>query len=146
MSEITLRELTKENLGDVMKLVVAEDQERFVAPNTVSVAQAYVHENAWPRAVYSGDELVGFVMLSIDREKAEYWIWRLMIGERHQRRGYGSATVRAVIDHVRRLPNATELKLSFTDGPGNPSPVYAALGFELTGEMEDGEEVMRLAL
>ena len=55
--------------------------------------------------------------------------------------------MRAIIEHVRTQPNATELKLSFVPRPGNPMPFYESLGFELTGEVDDdGEKVMRLVL
>ncbi len=146
MSEITLREIVQENLDAVLKLDVAEDQRQFVATNTVSLAQAYVSPKAWPRAIYAGELPVGFVMLSIDREKPEYWVWRFMIGAEHQGKGYGRAAIRAVVEHVRALPRATELLLSFVPEPGNPRPFYESLGFELTGEEDQGEKVMRLAL
>ena len=146
MPKITLRKVVKENLGAILKLDVAEDQRRFVASNAVSLAQAYVSPDAWPRAIYAGEVPVGFVMLSLDPEKPEHWIWRLMVGADHQRRGYGRAAMRAIVAHVRALPEATELKLSFVPAPGNPQPFYESLGFELTGEEEEGEKVMRLAL
>ena len=37
---VTLREVTKENLRDVLLLKVAPEQERFVASNSVSNARA----------------------------------------------------------------------------------------------------------
>lgn len=37
---VTLREITAETVGLVIKLAVADYQTRFVAPNAVSLAQA----------------------------------------------------------------------------------------------------------
>lgn len=146
MPQITLREVVKDNVGAVLELKVAEAQRCFVADNAGSLAQAYAYPEAWPRAIYAGDEPVGFVMLSVDAEKADYWVWRLMVGAEHQGKGYGRGAMELVVEHARALPDATELKLSFVPVEGNPSPFYESLGFELTGEEEEGEKVMRLAL
>ncbi|MCP3919748.1 MAG: GNAT family N-acetyltransferase [bacterium] len=146
MTEITLREVTKDNLRAVLRLSVTEDQRQFVAPNPVSLSQAYVSLDAWPRAIYADDQPVGFVMLSLEPEKPEYWVWRFMIGADHQRNGHGRGAMHAVVEHVRTLPGATELKLSFVPAANSPQPFYESLGFELTGEEEEGEKVMRLAL
>lgn len=146
MPTVTLREITRANLSPILKLEVAEDQRRFVATNAVSLAQAYVSPEAWTRAIYADEVPVGFVMLSLEPEKPEYWVWRMMIGRDHQGRGYGRAAMNAVAEHVRGLPGAKELRLSFVPAPGNPRPFYESLGFELTGEEEENEKVMRLAL
>lgn len=147
MPEITLREITKDNLRAVLRLEVREDQRQFVADNRSSLAQAYVHPEAWPRAIYADDVPVGFVMLSVDTEKHEYYVWRFLVGAEHQGKGYGRAAMGAVVEHVRTLPEAKELVLSFVPKPGNPQPFYESLGYVLTGEEdEDGEKLMRLVL
>jgi diamine N-acetyltransferase len=85
-------------------------------------------------------------MLYEDPEKPEYYLWRFMIAGEHQGRGYGRAALRLVIDRVRSLPGARELLTSCVPGEGSPRPFYEALGFAATGEVEDGEEVLRLPL
>ena len=50
-----------------------------------------------------------------------------------------------VIDNVQTLPGANELLTSYVPGEGNPSPFYYKLGFEETGEWEDGEKVLKLS-
>ena len=80
---VTLREITKETARAIMRLEVAEHQKRFVAPNSVSIAQAHFEEKAWFRAVYAGEEPVGFVMTFEDPSEPEYFLWRFMIDHRH---------------------------------------------------------------
>jgi len=143
---VTLREVTAATLGPVLRLEVRPEQRGFVATNAVSIAQAHFSEQAWFRGIWAGDVPVGFVMLSLDRAKQEYWVWRFMIAAPYQRCGFGRAALRLVVEHVRRLPGAAELKLSYSPGEGGPQPFYRGLGFEDTGEIEDGEHVMRLAL
>jgi diamine N-acetyltransferase len=143
---VTLREVTAGTVRAICDLAPAPSQRHFVAPNAVSIAQAYFEPRAWFRAIYAGEEPVGFVMLDLDTEKPEYFVWRFMIAERHQGRGHGAAAIRLVIEHVRTQPNARELRLSYVPGDGSPEGFYRKLGFEPTGQVDDGEIVMRLAL
>ena len=143
---ISLREITAETLRDVLQLAVAPDQTHFVADNAVSIAQAHFAPNAWFRAIYADDTPVGFVMLAIDQEKPEYYIWRLMIDAKHQRRGYGRAALDRVVQFVCTLPAARVLDVSAVPGDGSPVAFYQEYGFELTGEVMEGELVLRLPL
>jgi len=58
-----LREITADTVLAVLRLAFAEDQKSFVATNAVSLAQALFAPEAWYRAIYLGDQPVGFVML-----------------------------------------------------------------------------------
>jgi len=62
-SQVSLREITAETVRTITQLSVAPDQNQFVAPNAVSLAQALFAPEAWYRAIYLGEEPVGFVML-----------------------------------------------------------------------------------
>ena len=143
---ITLREITSETVWPIMMLNVAENQKSFVAPNANSIAEAYFSKEAWFRAIYVGEDPVGFVMLYVDEKKPEYFLWRLMIASEYQGQGYGYQAMALVIAHVRGLPRAKELLTSYVPGEGNPSPFYYKLGFAETGEIMDGEKVLRLEL
>ncbi len=142
---VSLRELTQETVRAYCALKTADSQTRFVAPIAVSIAQAYFHPEAWFRGIVAGEEPVGFVMLSVKPEEPKYEVWRLSIDERHQRRGYGAAAMKLVIEQVRAW-GATELFLSYVPGDGEPEPFYRRLGFTPTGTMDGDEIVMRLPL
>jgi diamine N-acetyltransferase len=147
MSDVSLREVTKETVRAITALKVGPGQDRFVAPNAVSIAQAYFSRDvAWFRAIYVGDEPAGFVMLDDDVAKQSYYLWRYMIDQRFQGRGVGRRALELVIDYVRTRPGATALLTSVVPGDGNPGPFYERMGFAYTGEEEDGELVMRLNL
>lgn len=143
---IQLKEITEDTLWPIMKLEVAEEQRSFVAPNAFSISEAYFSKEAWFRGIYQGDQPVGFVMLYVDSDKPEYFLWRLMIDKYHQRKGYGYQAMQQVIEYVKTLPGAAELKTSYVEGEGDPSPFYYKLGFEETGEILDGERVLKLNL
>ncbi len=143
---IRLREITSENVRAVCRLAVAASQTSFVAPNAVSLAQALFEPKAWYRAIYAGEQPVGFVMLSVEAEPPTYYLWRFMIAEGHQRRGYGRAAIGALVEHVRGLPGATELLVSWVPADGGPEPFYRGLGFVPTGKTYEGEVEARLEL
>jgi diamine N-acetyltransferase len=145
-TDVTLREITADTLGPVLRLETAGHQGKFVAPNSVSIAQAHFSDQAWFRAIYANETPVGFVMLDLDVVKPEYWVWRFMIDQAHQGKGYGREAIIQVIEHVRNLPRAITLRLSYVPGEGNPSPFYRKVGFIDTGEEEEGEKLMELAL
>jgi diamine N-acetyltransferase len=57
---VSLEPITEHNVGAVCALRVAPDQERFVAANVTSLAEAYAeYDIAWPRAIARAGELVG---------------------------------------------------------------------------------------
>jgi len=145
-ADVTLREVTGESLRHILNLKVKPEQERFVASNAVSIAQAHFEPKAWFRAIYADETPVGFLMLFDDPDAPEYYLWRYMIDSRHQRLGFGRRALQLLIDHVRARPGAKELLLSYVPDEGSPEPFYASLGFVNTGEVHDGENVMRLVL
>ncbi|GAC1345773.1 MAG: GNAT family N-acetyltransferase [Ktedonobacteraceae bacterium] len=143
---VSLREITAKTVWDICELRVAPNQENFVAPNAFSIAQAHFSDVAWFRAIYAGETPVGFIMLSDDAKKPEYYLWRLMIASEHQGKGFGRRAVLQLIDYVRTRPGATQLLVSYEPGEGSPRDFYRKLGFEETGEVDAGEIVMRLRL
>ncbi|HJU86089.1 MAG TPA: GNAT family N-acetyltransferase [Gemmatimonadota bacterium] len=148
MPRVTLREVTKENLRDVLLLDVAPEQRRFVASNAISIAQAHFHpEVAWFRAIYADETPVGFLMLEDRAGAPEVYLWRFMIDRRHQKLGYGRRALELVLEVVRSRPGTSALTLSHVPGDGNPAPFYQRLGFVHTGATDpDGELLMRREL
>ncbi|HEU4594230.1 MAG TPA: GNAT family N-acetyltransferase [Pyrinomonadaceae bacterium] len=146
-AEVTFREVTKETLREILLLKVAPEQENFVAPNEISIAEAHFSPDvAWFRAIYSGETPVGFVMLEDDESKPRYYLWRFMIDARYQRTGIGRRALELLFEHVRTRPGARTLWTSVVPGEGSPGPFYERLGFAYTGEEDEGELVMRREL
>ena len=100
----------------------------------------------WPRIVHADGEAVGFVMMQEPTTThPDAYLWRLLIDRMHQRRGIGKRVVQAVIDQAREW-DCSALSVSWVPGVGSPEPMYLAVGFEPTGEIDDGEVVARLQL
>jgi diamine N-acetyltransferase len=144
MSQVELKEITRDTLQAILKLEVNPAQKDFVAPNAVSLAEALFEPNAWYRAIYADDEPVGFLMLFADQERGFYYLWRFMISAPFQGKEYGAEAIRLLVAHVKTLPKAKELKLSYVPADGGPEQFYLKQGFENTGEVEDGEHIMQM--
>lgn len=146
---ITLREITRENYRQVGKLKVADDQNTFVASNPWSMAQAKYEPGLVPLGIYDGDEPVGFAMYGEeDYGLARLWaIWRLMVDQRYQGKGYGRAAMHLLIERLKAESNGhTGIIISFVPENDAARKLYTSLGFEDTGLIEDGECVFRLPL
>lgn len=150
--KVSLREITADTVRTIIGLSVHPHQQRFVANNATSLAQALFAPEAWYRAIYCGEEPAGFVMLYDESLRAsppeipKIGVWRLMIDAQFQRQGIGRAAIQEVIAHVRRKQRFTQLELSYVPGPDSPEPFYLSLGFRPTGRMDDDELVLELLL
>ncbi|WIX99235.1 GNAT family N-acetyltransferase [Amycolatopsis mongoliensis] len=150
---VRLVEITDENREAVCALRVRPGQERFVASVAKSLEDAATTPEGepWYRAVYAGDEPVGFVMLSWDVPPGRpgvlgpYFLWRLLVDARHQGRGIGRAVLAEVVSLV-RADGGTELLTSHQPGDDGPGAFYRKVGFSPTGEIDHGEIVVRLGL
>jgi len=150
---VHLREISDDNRDALCALRVGPGQAQFVASVASSLgdAAATPEANPWYRAVYRDDQPVGFVMLSWNAPAeftgvtGRYFLWRLLIDARHQRNGIGRAVLTQIAELV-RANGGTELRTSYHPGAGDPWPFYRQFGFQPTGEVDDGEIVLRLPL
>ena len=148
MIEVELREITSEVLEDLRAhVVLPPEQVRYVGTvdGALDEAAQVPEANPWYRGVYADGVPVGFVMLGWDVEPVDglvgpWFLWKLMVAPDSQ----GSGVGRAIVDRVARVVRehgGTELLTSYSEGPGDPSAFYAALGFVPTGRRH-GDEIL----
>jgi diamine N-acetyltransferase len=149
---VTLREISAATVRQITDLTVAPEQQRFVASNAVSLAEALFTPEAWYRAIYAGELPAGFVMLYDESLRdprpatAEVALWRFMVDRRFQRLGVGARALESVIEHVRSKGLFKALLVSYVPGDGSPEAFYLRAGFQHTGRVDDGEVVLTLPL
>ena len=143
---VSLREITPENFKECINLKVADAQATFVAPNVMSIAQAKIYPTANPLAIYDNNEMVGFVMFGFDTDDKRYYLVRLMIDEKFQGKGYGKAATLEVIERMKQIEDCKEIYLSFVPENTGAEKLYKNVGFERTGELNEGEIVMRYVI
>lgn len=156
---IRFEEITWDNADAVMKLEVFDHQKDFVAPNTYSLAQAFVGLSSGNKlkafAIYHDKDLVGFILMFRDTGKSNeygdddaYDIMRFMIDKNHQNKGYGKMAMKHAIDYIKTQPmgSAEAIYLSFEPENLIAKGLYESLGFKETGQIMHGELVMRRSL
>ena len=140
---INLKPVTKDNLDDVLALKVAETQKSFVSTNAESLAQAYVYsETAWPFAVYDDETLVGFIMMGYYEAKHYYTLWKFMIDQRYQNKGYGRKALELGLAFIREKFHPEEIYTGVAPGNSVAKGLYESVGFADTGLREFGMEEM----
>lgn len=144
-----LEPVTPANYEAAFALRVRPDQEDLVGSVEKSLAEAYVYyDHAWPRLIYDGETLVGFLMAFLDipwnpaKDPGDRrsGLWRLNIAAEAQGRGYGRFAVDAVCAEVRARGESL-VYVTYEPRAGGPEPFYRKLGFRPTGERSDGETV-----
>ena len=129
---------------DILKLSTTESQKFFVATNAYSLSQAYAQPECVPLALYDGDTPVGFTMYGLDVEDTEYWIYRLMIDQRHQSKGYGRQALAMVLERIRQDKAHHRVYLSCNPDNAWGRALYESVGFRPDGRMVHGEIVYQL--
>lgn len=150
MDALRLEELNATNVVAANSLTLKPGQEQFVAPVSNSIAEAYVNQStAWPRVVYSGDELVGFIMANFDaestREEFKAIVLRMNVAAEAQGRGVGRFAVEQIAEEGRKR-GSEFLYAMWEPGEDGPDAFFRHLGFEVIGDNEFGEAVGRLSL
>ena len=149
---VSLRPLSESNRQAVEALRVSPSQERFVSGVAESLLEAAEHPDA--RALYwvvhAEETPVGFVMIADEVGSPDYmphYLWKLLIDERYQRQGFGTATLDLIVEYFRGRPGVEVLSTSAGQGDGSPIAFYERYGFEQTGEVwSDDEVLLRLKL
>jgi len=156
MPTVELRDIvTTADRAAVLGLRRAPGQERYLGSMASHFEDADDEPRAMPHAWAVHDaatgELVGFAMISdgipepIDDDLiGPYYLWRLLIDERFQGRGYGQATLDAIVRYLVTRPGADVLYTSCADGEGSPKAFYLRYGFGETGVVKWDEEVFAL--
>lgn len=145
-----LIELTEDNIEQCTCLKVSDAQKCFIATNEESWQAAKENPDvARPFAICCDGKIVGFTMFAFDTgcedPNDRYWLWRFMIDESMQGKGFGTAALQTVIQYFRDH-GANNIRLSTKATNTNALALYRKAGFRDTGEVIDGEIVLRLEL
>jgi diamine N-acetyltransferase len=143
---ITLEPITSANLEECLRLALPPEQQGFLRPNAVSLAQAYVDPRQHPRLGRAGTDAVGFVLFGPHPDDGRPWLRRLMVDHRHQGRGHGRRLLAAAVLEARAILGADDLLLSCRRDNPVALALYRSAGFADAGETADGRAILRLDL
>lgn len=142
--DIQLLPVDRENIGEVIALEVAPEQRDYVLDNAVSLAQAYAQSELIPLVIYDGKTPVGFLMYCIDADDGEYWLYRLMVDQKHQGKGFGKRAMTELLQTVQKDPNRSGMFLAVDPASEAAVNLYHALGFRFDGQVFGKEHIMAL--
>lgn len=147
---VRLAPVTAANWRDVARVRPSEGQRRWVADTSYYLCLA-AYEGVW-RSYAVADEqesTVGHVMWAVDPDELSHWIGGLVIDAARQRQGLGKETVMALLSlwetEEPTLSGTPYREAALSVSPDNrvASDLYSSLGFVETGEVSEGEVVMR---
>lgn len=144
--EVNFRPIERSNVYKCMKLKVSAEQRKFVASNEYSLVQAAYEPDTYPLAIYLDDEMVGFIMYDYDSDSGIWEMSRLMVDEKYQGRGLGTAAVGKFLEF---LTNELGHIMFYTSAePMNKVAIglYEKAGFKLNGKILYGEVQMEIQL
>ncbi|MGB1242701.1 MAG: GNAT family N-acetyltransferase [Chitinophagales bacterium] len=152
MTKITLRHITRELFRPCVRLSVTDDQKKFVAGNLYSLAQAKTNPLLHPFAIYgeevigrsieTEDEMRGFVMYQV--MDGVGFIMRLMVDQRFQGQGYGTAAMKEVIRRLQMNPETEFIATSVHKENPRTLEFYKRLGFTIFIEEKKNEIYLKL--
>jgi diamine N-acetyltransferase len=146
MSEVSLKSITAGNWQECVGLKVKEKQADFLPSNLYSIAEAQFYPQAVPLAIYSEqDQMVGFVMYGVDVKTEKWKIFRLMIDQAHQGKGYGRAAMTQAIERLSAQQDCDEILIAYQTDNDAARRLYASLGF-LEETVSNGKVTARLNL
>lgn len=138
MSNFRLAELDVDNLPAAIRIPPQMGEKAYVAPVVASIAEAYVTPTAWPRVIFDGHKVVGFVMANWDPdneiEEFRGGIWRLNVADEAKGRGVGRFAVEQVRDEARRR-GYEQITVLWNPAEDGPEQFYLRVGFEKSGEL-----------
>lgn len=146
-ASVELREITGDNIDEVLELRVCEKQRDFVQPVAVSLAKAWAFRStAFPFAVYAHGKVVGFIMLGYYELKGQYTVWQFLIDERFQNKGYGKEALKLGIRFLIDRFDVKEVYLGVKHDNFAAKRLYSSFGFVETGETTDTALEMKLII
>lgn len=127
------------------ELEVEESQKNYVASVLVILGRAYVFRNYRSRAfwIYNDDSAVGMGLYYDCPERESYDFCQILIDKHFQRRGYGKAAVKLVLDEMRKDGKFNKVTLNYVEGNDASRKLFEQFGFHEI-EKEYDEIVMEM--
>ena len=140
MIDVSLHPITAQNWQACAGLSVAADQAQFLPSNLYSIAEVQFYPAAQPLVIYNETgAMIGFALYG-KADHCDLWkIFRLMIDQRFQRRGYGRAALHALVRQMWELPEPSDILIAYQTSNTVAKTLYERFGF--VAERVDGTRV-----
>ncbi len=136
--------IDKSNWEEAAKLRVREDQKGFVTENVWSIAESQFHPWTRPYAIYDGGTMVGFLVYGRDPSDGNYWLYRFMIDQAFQGKGFGKVALKFLLNHLRKLPDCAGITVGYQPDNLVAERLYLGTGFKKGPPAPWGESTARI--
>ena len=154
VSRIEVKPVERDDVKPLIRMELPPEQDQFVSPNAVSLAQVHYEGGGYPFCIWKDGERVGLVQVidmreCLFREKEDdpeaVYLWRLLIDPKHQKQGVGRAVVSWLDDWTRQ--RGVDV-LYVTCVPENEAALklYEGSGYVRTGRVIEGEVELKKLL
>lgn len=143
---IELKEVTRDNWIDCIRLSLHPEQEGNVAPNVDSIAESKFELHHQLRAIYKDKQVIGFLAFCVEDDPPNpelYWLFRFMIDKDFQGKGYGTQALNLVIEEITHL-GAKCIHTMHKPKNIRAGKLYQKAGFTYIGNLDDGDLLMEL--
>lgn len=140
---ITIKEVTEENVNEILNLQVDESQNSFIESTKQCLDDAAEHNEFKPVGLYRDECLVGFAMYGFfpdEGENGRVWLDRYLIDLSYQGQGLGKIALSALLDHIIAKYECKKIYLSLYDDNLVALNLYRKFGFEFNGEYDINKE------
>jgi len=128
--KVYLDPVTVNNWKACIALEVAPGQEKFLPGNLYSIAESQFYEHARSRAVYNeAHQLVGYALFGRDIFTTRWKIFRIMIDQAYQSKGYGESAMKEIIEEISQETDGNEILICYQEHNEVARRLYAKLGF-----------------
>ena len=145
--EIHWEKIDKNICKMLTEMHLHESQEEYVMPFVDSLAQSYSDlfedEITVSYALCDGKNPVGLTEIRYVKgkhfpgleDKMVYELFRILVDQKKQQKGYGTETVRLFLDYVRTRPlgDAEDIVVSVVEGNDVALRLYEKMGFQIIG-------------
>lgn len=128
-------------------LKVSETQKNYVSDAYAMLARAYAYREQRSRAfvIYDNKTPVGMGMYHDCPDLDAFDLSQIFIDERYQRKGYGKAATKLVLDAMKQDGKYSKAILCYIEGNNAAKDLYESFGFVEIDRDED-EIIMELTL
>ena len=139
LTEVSIHAVTAEDYDAAIGLVPGPEQQRFIATNADSLAEAAQNPSCRPMIIAAGGVPVGFAMAALDSDDGNEWIYRFMIDQRYQGRGYGAQALDLLARQIFVDTGCPRIMLGVKPDNAAAIRLYERAGFRPAGFEFDGE-------
>ena len=145
---VSLEPVTVDNFETLLEMELPPEQDRWIANNACSIAQASFYSDWRTRAIYHEGVPAGFLLYDVaSRDEAgHYGIYRFMVDHPRQGRGIGRRALELLLEELRAQPDAQRITICYKPQNVAARGLYLSCGFVEVGVDELGEMIAEIRL